>query len=517
MVSEISSTEKPQVETRARLRALDTPRLLFWTLVAGLFLLGLAVRMVDLTDQPLDFHPTRQLRSAIIARGMYYQMLPGADQQLRDLTFSHWESTGQYEPSILERIVALTYLAMGGENVWVARIYNSLFWLIGAAAVFALARRMTSNAGGALALGYYLLLPFGVQASRSFQPDPGMVMWIALTTYTLYRWSEKQEWKWALWAGVLGGMAVVTKVVAAYIIAGAAIAMVLYALGVKKALKSRQVWSMVALMIAPTAIFYLGRGARASEYFSSWTLSLSHLLLEPATYARWLSLVESLMGWAVLLLALVGVLIARPRNRTLLLGLWVGYAVYGLFLPYQMYTHNYYHLQLIPIIALSLAVIGQDIAARFSEQGRLWQGLVMVVMVGALGYTSWLSIFPQIRDDYRHEPAYWAEIGSFLPDDGKILALTQDYGYRIMYYGWRKVVMWPTRGEKRLAELRGKEKEFDDYFQKRIEDKKYFLITAFNQFDDQPVLKETLHERYPIYAQGPGYLIFDLQHPLPRQ
>ena len=39
------------------------------------FLLGLAVRLYDLTDPPLDFHPTRQLHSALIARGMYYQNL----------------------------------------------------------------------------------------------------------------------------------------------------------------------------------------------------------------------------------------------------------------------------------------------------------------------------------------------------------------------------------------------------------------------------------------------------------
>ena len=44
-----------------------------------LFGLGFAIRMVDLTDPPLDFHPTRQLRSAIIARSMYYRSLPEAE------------------------------------------------------------------------------------------------------------------------------------------------------------------------------------------------------------------------------------------------------------------------------------------------------------------------------------------------------------------------------------------------------------------------------------------------------
>jgi hypothetical protein len=106
-----------------------------------------------------------------------------------------------------------------------------------------------------------------------------------------------------------------------------------------------------------------------------------------------------------------------------------------------------------------------------------------------------------------------AEIASYLPTDGKILALTQDYGYRLMYFGWRKVILWPTRGEKNLAALRGKEKEFEQFFARRIEGKNYFLITAFGQFNDQLDLKQTLYDHYPLVAEGDGYLIFDLTKP----
>ena len=159
--------------------------------VLALFALGLALRLYDLTDEPLDFHPTRQLRSAIIARGMYYDLLPGADPALRDQAVTFWRSATEYEPPIFERVVAAAYLLAGGERVWIARLLSSLFWIAGGVALYALARRMVSGeAGPALvALGYYLLLPLGVQASRSFQPDPGMVMWLLLFAYALYRLS----------------------------------------------------------------------------------------------------------------------------------------------------------------------------------------------------------------------------------------------------------------------------------------------------------------------------------------
>ena len=135
-------------------------------------------------------------------------------------------------------------------------------------------------------------------------------------------------------------------------------------------------------------------------------------------------------------------------------------------------------------------------------------------MLVGVTYTAWVSIAEFNKDNFRNEPAYWQKIASYLPTDGKILALTQDYGYRLMYYGWRKVILWPNRGDLALADLRGSSKEFDNFFAKRIEGKDYFLITAFNQFNDQPDLKKMLNEHYPVYAQGTGYLIYDLAHPL---
>jgi len=494
-----------------------------WLAALALLLLGLGLRFYDLTDQPIDFHSTRQLRGALIARGMYYQMLPGADEETREQAIAFGNSTGQYEPPILEGLVARTYLLAGGETLWIARIYTSLFWVIGGLALFALALRAAGTGPALAVLGYYLLLPFAVQASRSFQPDPFMVMWIVLCVYALYRWSQaaqaeggnvKNAWLWAILAGVFGGIGVLTKVVAAYIVGAGAVAMVLVALGLRRSWRSPQAWVMAILMIAPTAIYYTSRQGRAAEYFESWTLSLLHLLLEPSHYVRWFSFVQSLMGLATLLLSLLGVLIAPRRLRALLLGLWVGYVLYGLTLPYQMYTHNYYHLQLVPILALGLAPVAQALLERLAGQGRLYRLLFAGILLAGVAFPAWQSVAELKRDDYRGEPAYWGQIASYLPTDGKIIALTQDYGYRLMYYGWRKVTLWPVRGERALSSLRGSNKEFEEYFAKRIEGKDYFLITSFGQFNDQPDLKAMLEENYPLSAQGDGYLIYDLANPL---
>jgi hypothetical protein len=516
----------------------------FLWIALTLLALGAGLRLYDLTDQPIDFHATRQLRGAIVARGIYYRILPGVDPGLRQQAQAFSASTGQYEPPILERIVAVTYLIAGQEAFWIARIYNTLFWLVGALAVFLLARRMALSASSdadsssessiawltaLVSLAYVLVLPFSVQASRSFQPDPGMTMWLCLSALALYRWSEEQTrsasgWKWTLLAGVFCGLAVLTKAVAIFIVGGAFLSLILYTLfrsGTKslaasffKQLRNPHIWVILILMVAPTAIYYLSRQGRTAEYFSSWTLSLSHLLLQPRFYLRWLNLVQELLTPFAILAALVGFWLAHGRNRWLLAGLWVGYLAYGLFLPYQMDTHSYYHLMLVPIAALSFAPLVQRLIRFLFQRSRLWQVIAAGFVVLMLVFLSWQSLIPLYGQDYRNEPAHWQEIASQLPADGKIIALTQDYGYRLMYYGWRKVTLWPNRGEIRLNNLRGSSKEFDDFFAKRTQDKSYFLITAFRQYEDQPALVQKLTEHYPVLAQTPGYIIFDLTNPI---
>ena len=90
---------------------------LLWAAVLVIFVVGLAIRFYDLDDAPLDFHPTRQLHSALMARGMYYENLPNVPEWQRKLAVEQWKQEGLIEPPIMERLAALTYqIAGGGES-----------------------------------------------------------------------------------------------------------------------------------------------------------------------------------------------------------------------------------------------------------------------------------------------------------------------------------------------------------------------------------------------------------------
>jgi len=486
-----------------------------YLLVFFLLIFGALLRFYDLTDPPLDYHPSRQLRGAIIARSIYYQILPNAEVNKRDLAISLARSTGRFEAPILETLTAYTYRLLGEEQLWIGRAYSILFWLIGAFFLFLLARRFTTPLAALFSLGYMLLLPFAVQVSRAFQPDPAMTMWIVVTGYALVRWQETPTWRWAILAAVAGGMAVLTKPVAGYIVAACAVSVVLGGYKFRQIIKNPQLWAMALIMAAiPFAYYFPNRQGNIGAYIENWTLSLAYLIKEPAFYVRWLSFLSDLVGFASIVLGFLGLWLASPRFRSLLVGWWIGYFIYGLTVPYQMYTHSYYSIQLVPILALSLAPVAEVLLERLKDIKGFWRLSFAFWVLLLVAYPAWISITTARAEDNRAAPQYWAKIGALLPAEGRIIALTQSYGYPLMYYGWRKVTLWQTSGEQELAALRGREKDFETTFTNRLEGMDYFLVTALNQFEAQKDLKKALTENYPLIAEGKGYLIFDLTHPL---
>ena len=472
-----------------------------------LVLVGGALRLFDSTDPPLDFQPTRQLRNSLVARSIYYDSLADASARERQLAASFRRSVGLYEPPIIETLVGWTYLATG-ESFAVARVYQTLLWLLAGLALFDLARRAASLEAGFLALAYYLVLPFSVQASRSFQPDPLMTSLFVGGLYFMWRWAQEMTWKSAVLAGLFFGLAALVKIVIAFMIAGAAISVVLV-IGLPRIWRSGQLWVMAALAIVPAFAYYVvGTPGRSTEYFFAWTVTLIELVLTGDFYSKWLALLGSLFGLTMLALAVLGAFLAESRLRAMLVGAWVGYFLYGLTLPFQMYTHSYYHIQLIPLVALGISPIVPPLILTIRTLPRFWRAASLALLLGAASLQAWAARSILAAEDFREEPALWEEIGAAMPVDADVIALTQDYGYRLMYWGWRKVDLWPIATE--LSEARGGAPDAASDFTDDTSGMEYFLVTAFGQLDRQPGLRNILAS-LPVAAEGDGYVVYDLR------
>jgi hypothetical protein len=477
------------------------------------FLLGIGIRLVDLEDPPLGFNPTRQLRSAIIARGLYYERTPGLDPEKRELAISHKRGMEHLEPPVLESLTAWVYQMMGGENLWVTRILTSVFWMVGAAAVYDLGKRMASPLAATVGVGYYLFLPFSIRASRSFQPDPLMVMMILLTAWALFRWSEERSWKWAIIAGLLGGLASFVKLAGLFICGGMVLGIIVYhyyfteplvdgkRLTIPRKtialLRSGQIWVMGGLIISfALGYYFLGIGKQSSDYLATWTIiSRWREVLDPSFYVRWMISVDGILNLGIVTAGIIGILLTKPKNQALLWGFLGGYILLGLFFPHHIITHDYYHLPLVGFVALALIPLFHIIIIKINESGKYVRVIFTGVVLVYFAYNGWMGYSLLKGQDFREHPAFWKEVSESIPVDARAVGLTQDYGFRLMYYGWRKISLWPVGGE-------------SGSFDKEVGDADYFIITSKNQLNID--LANYLEINFPIHAKGIGYQIYDI-------
>jgi hypothetical protein len=193
--------------------------------------------------------------------------------------------------------------------------------------------------------------------------------------------------------------------------------------------------------------------------------------------------------------------------------LWIAYLVYGLFFDYHIATHDYYHLPFIPIVALSLASLGNWFFARLGEStvNEYQRSAVYIVLLFGMFIATW-NVRNQMKSvDYRPQGAMFSEVGDLLRDE-TVVALTQDYGSRLEYWGWKSSFTWPYVGDLAYANVRGTDFSFERLFERFSSKRDFFLVTDFEEYNRQTDLKERLGS-FPIYAEGDGFLVFDLRRP----
>jgi len=479
-----------------------------------LFGAAFAIRMYDLTDLPLDFHPTRQLLSAIRARGLFYETQPdGYPTWKLEAGIQHMQSKADIEPIVYERLVAFTYRFIG-EQVWVARVYSSIFWMIGAAFLFLLVRELVSFEGALVSMAYFLLFPYAVFASRSFQPDIPMLALTLSFWWMFHRWTRSPSWISALLSGLLGGLAIFIKFPAVFFVAGGALGLAFSRYSFRELIRNIQLWVVAiigALIPLSYVIYGVIDGRLATEFGGNFVLSL---MFSPLNYLYWETKASIAAGGIFIMFGLLGLfLVKNKRLRSLMFGLWIAYFIFGMYFNYYAGTHDYYHIPLIAIVAVSLGPLGDLVLARLGESGQspwMRSAVFFILFLGMFSVT-W-DVRNQMKAvDYRPEAAMWAEIGEKLDHETVAIALTEDYGSRLQYYGWTSAAYWPASGDIYAAGLRGEVFNVEKEFPKSTQSKAYFLVTDFKDLKAQPELQTRLSTLL-IFAKGDGYVIYDLEN-----
>lgn len=461
-----------------------------------IFTLGALLRFPYLNAPFLDFHPTRQLFSAVKARGMYYQTQPNLPEWQRELAYRQWQREATIEPPLIENLALQAYLYWG-EKPAVPRVFSLLCWLAASIFLFSLSKNLTGSIPAALAaFGFFLFLPYTIPASISFQPEPLMILLIVLFGWAFEHWARRPGWGWAALAGIFGGLAIFVKLPAVFFIAGIALGLV----PILHLVRNPQTWFMGALGVFPAAIYlyyglyvarFLGQQFNARFFPTYW--------VEPAFYLRWLLKLDAVAALPWLVLVVFGAFfLARRPLRSLILTTMLFYAIYGLVFPHHIGSHDYYSLPLVPVLALGLGPWAERAWRIFGHRP---YGREAGIALAALALFFHVYFVSQRPEHLFMRAQTYGEIGEKLQHQPGVIALTEDYGYPLAYYGWQNVNLWPPAEEV---------ENFSAAFNKHTEEKAYFVVTDFTELKRQPRLEAKL-KTYAIFAQTHDYTIYDLK------
>ncbi len=526
-------------------------------IILFLFVAAFSIRLYHINRPPLDFAPIRQYQNAHIIRGLYYEDNESISESRKKIAELNMERMGfVLEPRIIENASLLGYRIMGAEHLWIPRVISSIFWIIGGIFIFLIARIFFAPGVALFSTFFYLFLPYGILASRSIQPDPLMVMMMLVSIYMVLKYDGSPTTPNLIIAAAVTAIAVLIKPYCVFIIFGGFLSLAVLKTGFCKASFHRNTILYGLLIILPALVYYflgfLMKGGFLGEHAKG--SFLPHLLIYPPFWRGWLTMIGQVVGYIAFFLAVMGLLkIKSKRLKALLLGLWIGYFIFGLSSTYQIHTHSYYSIPLIPIVALSLGPLAAIVLNRLTPLSSMPHKIFIfasafIVIVFSLGLSISKAPLKNMLSDYKSELKTAAifigidpEFNKFLGDDFKdtlriakeigehvehstnTVFLTPHFGRVLAYHGEFSGLPWPTSRSLYGRRLRGVKVPNikTDFTSENIEilyqgkfikyTPDYFIVTDFQEYEKQSDLREYLNNNFPILVKKEGYLVFDLR------
>lgn len=488
-----------------------------WCAVVVIGCVALALRLRHLSGAPFEFHAVRQLYDVLMARGLWLDI--GGRPPEGTAAAVAAATSPVIEPPVVQLGAAAVYRVIGHESVAVVRGVLALVWVAG---TLPLVRALRATTRGTVPVlvgaAVWLLAPFGVVASRSFQPDGPLVVALAWLVSALLREDERPRSR-RREAGVVAaaGIAVFLKLTAVFFVVPLLVALQWREHGPRSLLRPRTVVHL-GLALVPGAAFYLWGVLSGTLDGQTGGRVLPHLLVDPWFWRQWALMTLQAVGPVGVVAVVAGTVLARGALRAVLVALCSGYAAFGVVFTYHYATHTYYHLPLVLVLALAVASIADAVRrvllARDAAAPRVLAGTLLLVATGAgLLLTPYRAVAPdRPPGDWSRGVTQAREAGRLLDHSDHVLFLSQDAGLVMQTYGYLAGAEWPSSGDlwkesvdgsparsvpERMADLRT-----------RV-DATWFLVSDFAELRQQPELATYL-QQLPVGATGDGWVAYRL-------
>lgn len=220
--------------------------------VAGLTLVGVAIRLIMITQPFVDHWDWRESDVAMIARNFYLHGFHILHPQI-DWIGGAPGYVGTEFP--LVSFIAAVFYKIFGLHEWIGRSVSVAFFAISVPFLFGLVARLWNDRAALLATGVYLLTPLSVLTGRAFMPDMPSLSCSIAALYLFMCWLERDRSVWLFAASCAAiNLAILIKLPA--IIIGLPMLYMVWERYRKQMLAQPRLWALAALSLVPSLAWY---------------------------------------------------------------------------------------------------------------------------------------------------------------------------------------------------------------------------------------------------------------------
>lgn len=405
-----------------------------WVLITGILLIGLVGRLYKINNPIADWHSWRQADTASVTRIYAEEGINLFWPRYHDISSIQ---TGIYNPVGLRFVEFPIYNAVHAFlfetfntfslEVW-GRLLSIFTALISTYIIFLLGKRFMGKWGGALAAGFYAILPFNIYFTRVILPEPITVMFGLLAIWLFVRYIDTESKASLYTSAVFFAVGTLLKPFI-FFYSIPMIYLIIEKYGFKKTIKTSKV--LIPLLIYANIVLipffawriYINQYPQGIPHFW-WAFNGDGIRFKPAFW-RWIfseRLGDLLLGvWGLIPFSYALLTKLKGKypyfNHFFLLGMFLYVTTFAT----ASVRHDYYQTLVVPAVALTLAqgVYGLWETDKFN---RLYARVLTVFSI----FVMLVTTAPEIKAFYQINHPEILEAGEAidktLPEDALVIA-----------------------------------------------------------------------------------------------
>ena len=426
-----------------------------WILVYAIFIIIFAIRLINITNPPLDYSSWRQVDTDSIAKNFInYKFNIFFPQLNYDGPMPNYV---QLELQITTFIIAILYKLFGVSPVF-GRIVPITFFMGSCIFLYKLVKKRSGVNAAMMSLLFYGLLPINIVYSRNIMPESALLFFSLGALFYFMKWIDSGKLKYYILAAAFTALAVLTKVPSAII----GIPMIY--LGVDKyglkIFKNKYIYLFPVITLGIPWIYFNWLSTIAEQNFVSgigMNLILPNFLnaifkKETLTYLMEQFILKIFTIPGIILFS-VGVVLKKNKEEYFYYA-WLFGAVLHVLLIDAVIHLDYYLIIVTPIISVFMGFVAARILFNSRYQYFLYISLVILLLNDAI----FLKEAYKLKLDY-------IRIGNYVSQNtgrDELIVICND-SPELLYTSDRKG--WRLYGEKLTAEnIEKLEREGADYF-----------------------------------------------------